>query len=174
MSATGLKGRLLVALPVLIDPNFDRTVVYLLEHGNEGALGLVLNRPSPLALAEPLPRWSLLAADPEVIFVGGPVASSSAIGLGERGEGTVEVVDLEEAPDAFGQPVDRVRVFAGHAGWTSGQLENEIDAGAWVVVDTEPGDVMTDDPEGLWTDVLRRQRGALAALANFPLDATLN
>jgi putative transcriptional regulator len=171
--AGAIKGRLLVALPVLRDPNFDRTVVYMLEHSAEGAVGVVLNRPSPLTVAEPLDEWAALAAEPEVIFVGGPVGPSDAIGLGEGVSG-LSTIDLEEGPDALVEPIDRVRVFAGYAGWGAGQLEDEIGAGAWLIVDTLPGDVMTDDPEQLWSDVLRRQGGRLAAVARFPRDTTLN
>src|SRR5262252_8837743 len=98
------KGRLLVALPIMRDRNFDRTVVYILEHSDEeGTVGLVLNRPSPLQLAEPLPAWVPLAAEPAAIFVGGPVGPSGAIGLGER-DGDVTTVDLEADPTALDPP----------------------------------------------------------------------
>jgi putative transcriptional regulator len=168
-----LKGQLLVALPVLRDANFDRTVVFMLEHSVEGAVGVVLNRPSPLAVAEPLLEWAPLAAEPPVIFVGGPVGPSDAIGLGETDD-QLKTVDLAEGPDAVEEPVRRVRVYAGYAGWGAGQLEDEIAAGAWLVVDTHPGDVMTDEPDGLWSEVLRRQGGRIAAVAAFPQDTSLN
>lgn len=172
MTAANLKSRLLVALPALQDGNFDRTVVYVLEHSDEGAVGVVLNRPSPLTVDEPLPRWLPLAAEPRVIFLGGPVNKSGAIGLLEV-DGAVATVDLELEPDddaALGQ----LRVFAGYAGWSAGQLENEIAAGAWVIAEPERGDVVTDDPEGLWSAVLWRQGGRLAAVAHFPLDPSEN
>ena len=172
MTEPTLKGRLLVALPALRDGNFDRAVVYMLEHTGEGAVGVVLNRPSPLTVDEPLPRWLPLAAEPRVIFLGGPVAPSGAIGLVEV-DGAVTSVDLERDPDgdaAAGQ----VRVFAGYAGWSAGQLEDEIDAGAWVIADAEPGDVVTDEPEALWSEVLWRQGGRLAAVAHFPMDPSDN
>lgn len=168
-----LKGRLLVALPVLRDANFDRTVVFMLEHSAQGAVGVVLNRPSPLAVAEPLLEWAPLAATPPVVFVGGPVGPSDAIGLAETGD-QLKTIDLAEGPDTIDELVGRIRVYAGYAGWAEGQLEDEIAAGAWLVVDTQPGDVMTDDPETLWVDVLRRQGGRMAAIAAFPPDTTLN
>jgi putative transcriptional regulator len=170
MSDATFKGKLLVALPVLVDKNFDRTVVFMLEHSDAGAVGVVINRPSPLSVGEPLPNWVAVAADPPVVFVGGPVSTSSAIGLVERGT-EIATVDLEQDPEDESL---RVRVFAGYAGWGSGQLEDEIGAGAWIVVDAEAGDVMSDEPEELWPDVLRRQGGHLAAVADFPEDPTLN
>ena len=173
MATTSLKGKLLVALPVLRDANFDHTVVYLVEHSDEGAAGVVLNRPSPMPLTEPLPVWSPLASEPAVVFFGGPVGKGAAIGLGESGGG-VQTIDLHLEPESIEPPVERVRIYSGYAGWDPGQLEDEIEAGAWVVVDAEPGDVMTDDPEQLWPDVLRRQGGRLAAVATFPIDPSLN
>jgi putative transcriptional regulator len=173
MAATSLKGKLLVALPVLRHADFDRTVVFMLAHGDEGALGVVLNRPSPMPLTEPLPRWSPLASEPAVIFFGGPVGKGDAIGLGESAE-VVDTIDLHVEPASIDPPVERVRIYSGYAGWSEGQLEDEIAAGAWVIVDAEPGDVMTDDHDRLWPDVLRRQGGRLAAVATFPIDPALN
>ena len=179
-----LKGRLLVALPVLVDPNFDRTVVLILEHSDDGALGVVLNRPGDLRLDDPLPSWADVAAPPAVVFVGGPVGAGAAIGLGlvpgaptER-DGFVQVagdlgtVDLGSAPLDVG--VAEVRVFAGYAGWGPGQLETEIGAGAWLVVDARPEDALSHDPSTLWRRVLRRQPGTTWWLANLPTDATVN
>ena len=168
------KGKLLVALPVLRDANFDRTVVYMIEHSELGAVGVVLNRPSPMALTEPLPSWSPLAADPAVVFFGGPVGKGDAIGIGETASGDAVVVDLKNDPGDHDPPVTRVRVYAGYAGWEASQLDDEIAAGAWVVVDIEPGDVMSEDPDSLWPNVLRRQGGKLAAVATFPVDPVLN
>jgi putative transcriptional regulator len=126
-----------------------------------------------MPLAEPLPLWSPIAGDPSVVFFGGPVGRGDALGLGER-EGGIQVLDLHMDPAVMEPPVERVRIYSGHAGWGAGQLEDEIAAGAWVVVDAEPGDVMTDDPDRLWVDVLRRQGGRLAVVATFPVDPTLN
>ena len=126
-----LAGKLLVALPVLVDPNFDRTVVLLLSHGEEaGALGVVLNRPSTTDLVEPLPLWSDVAADPAVVFVGGPVEPQMAIALG-RDDNGVGTIDLDGDPALL--TVRQVRVFAGYAGWSAGQLESELADGAWAV-----------------------------------------
>lgn len=179
-----LTGRLLVATPVLGDPNFDRTVVLLLEHSEEGAVGLVLNRPSDTDVAEPLPEWDEVAAAPAVIFVGGPVAQTAVIGLARCGTegaagwrplvGGVGIVDLAAGPGEVDAPIEALRLFAGYAGWGADQLEEEISAGAWWVVDAAPSDALSPDPEQLWSDVLRRQRGRLAMHAFFPADPSSN
>lgn len=188
MSDDGLKGRLLVATPNLGDPNFERTVVLVLEHGDEGALGVVLNRPSELDLAEPLPEWARAAAHPPVVFIGGPVAPSAAVCLARLGrhggtegwqpllgaDGSVGTLDLDSDPDELIPRLAEIRVFAGYAGWGSGQLEGEIAEGGWFVVDADPNDALSPAPEELWGIVLRRQRGTLALCAAYPADPTMN
>ena len=185
-----LAGRLLVANPQLPDPNFNRTVVFVLAHGDEGALGVVLNRPSDTLVAEPLPRWEAHAAHPAVMFFGGPVNRSAAICLGRSAAGlaripgddsgwapvTAEIgtLDLELDPDDLAPPVRDIRVFAGYAGWSAGQLEGEVEMDAWWVLDAEPDDIFGDDPENLWARVLRRQRGPLALVASYPDDLSAN
>ena len=183
----GTKGRLLVATPLLTDPNFDRTVVLMLEDNEEGALGLVLNRPSELVVEDPLPDWADLSAPPPVVFVGGPVSTSSVIALARVGEGPepsedtwtsvlgpIGVLDLTSDAALMHAVIDDVRVFAGYAGWETQQLRDEIAEGAWFVVDADPGDALTDDPETLWEDVLRRQGGRLAMFALCPADPSQN
>ncbi len=179
-----LKGRLLVATPNLGDPNFERTVVLILEHGEEGALGVVLNRPSDLDLAEPLPEWARAAAHPPVIFIGGPVAPSAAVCLARVIRGAAEgwepvlgqlgTLDLDSDPDETIAALDEIRVFAGYAGWGPGQLEGEIEAGGWFVVDADAADPLSPAPEDLWSAVLRRQRGPLAFFSAYPPDPSLN
>jgi len=179
-----LKGRLLVATPNLSDPNFFRTVVLIIEHGDDGALGVVLNRPSELEVAEPLPAWAEVAAQPPVVFVGGPVSPSSAICLARVGTadgdgweplvGSVGAVDLNLDPDETTPRPQEVRVFAGYAGWGPRQLEAEILSGGWFVVDAEPGDALVQVPDDLWSAVLRRQPGRLAMFAHYPPDPTMN
>jgi len=179
-----LRGRLLVATPPLVDPNFDRTVVLLLEHGDDGALGIVLNRPSDTHLDDVLPEWRVIASAPEVVFVGGPVSPEAVIALARGGyegaDGWVPLlaglgtVDVGRDPLDLGVPLEDLRVFAGYAGWSPGQLEGELDQGGWFVVDVERDDPFTLEPERLWVDVLRRQRNRLAMFANYPEDATTN
>lgn len=187
MLRSTLKGRLLVATPLLGDPNFERTVILLLEHTEDGAVGVVLNRPSGAHFVDPLPDWYGFAAYPPVVFVGGPVGEGSAIGLararhpqpgaGEgwnRVVGTVGTVDLTLDPDDLTVGIEEVRVFSGYAGWGAGQVEEEVEAGAWFVVDAEQDDALSTNPDGLWRSVLRRQTGRLAMFANFPADPSLN
>lgn len=177
-----LRGRLLVATPTLYEPNFFRTVVLVLEHTEDGALGVVLNRPSETDVSEPLPAWAPIAVPPAVVFVGGPVQPGAAIGLG-RGAGgghgwsplfdRLGTVDLERSPDDV-SAVQQLRIFAGYAGWGAGQLEGEVQADGWFVVDAQPDDPFSGQPNALWREVLRRQRGKLAMFANAPPHPALN
>jgi putative transcriptional regulator len=185
--STLTKGRLLVATPPLADPNFDRTVVYMLEHHDEGALGVVINRPTEEALSDPLDRWDDLQARPAAVFSGGPVEPEALIALAFAKEavteateelspvsGQVASADLTTDPALVAAQIDAVRVFRGYAGWGPGQLEGEIEAGAWLVLDAEPGDVFAAEPDDLWRAVLRRQGGRLAWLADAPDDLSAN
>ncbi len=185
MADQTLRGRLLVSTPGLRDPNFDRTVVLVLEHDEDGALGLVLNRPSATRVSEVLPAWDDITSDPPVVFSGGPVDGSAAICLGSTRPGvassavqvispTVGVVDLDSDPAHLSTDVAYVRVFAGYAGWGGGQLDEELDAGGWFVVDALPGDPFTATPVGLWRAVLRRQPDRLAMFSTYPDDPTHN
>lgn len=183
--AETLKGRLLVATPGLLDPNFFRAVVLMVEHSEEGAAGVVLNRPSETELDGPLIDWRDMASDPPLLFVGGPVNTDSAVCLARsahdaRPEGWAPVVDgigvldLSLEADQVRRGVDRLRVFAGYAGWGPGQLEAELEEGSWYVLDADPEDVLSSMPGGLWRFVLKRQGGRLALVANFPADPSMN
>ncbi|MFD7444153.1 YqgE/AlgH family protein [Streptomyces sp. NPDC059909] len=182
---SSLTGRLLVATPALADPNFDRAVVLLLDHDEEGSLGVVLNRPTPVGVGDILESWADLAGEPGVVFQGGPVSLDSALGLavipGDEGPlgwrrvyGAIGLVDLEAPPELLASALGSLRIFAGYAGWGPGQLEDELTEGAWYVVESEPGDVSSPSPENLWRSVLRRQRNELAMVATYPDDPSLN
>ena len=178
------KGRLLIASPTLGDPNFERTVILMIEHGDEGALGVVLNRPSGLAVDEVLPQWATLAAEPGVMFLGGPVQPNAVICLGRTDDAAGGVVTETAVPgiglvDLEGDPLDAspdltLRCFAGYAGWDGGQLEEELDQGAWFVVEPEIDDAFSGDAESLWRAVLARQPGDLSRYALYPKDPSLN
>ncbi|HEX6967424.1 MAG TPA: YqgE/AlgH family protein [Micromonosporaceae bacterium] len=185
-STGSMAGQLLVATPVLKDPNFDRTVVLLIAHEPGGALGVVLNRPTEVPVSAVLDGWSPLAPEPAVLFEGGPVQPETAICLARmRGQarrlkgfqpisGAVGTVDLSVDPEPFRDNVLGIRVFAGYSGWSAGQLEEEIAEGAWFVLDALPGDPFMPRPDDLWQMVLRRQGGMMAAVAHFPPDPSLN
>jgi putative transcriptional regulator len=240
-----------VAAPGLVDPNFLRVVIYLLDHDEGGSVGVVLNRPTDTAVEEVVPRWGLVVAQPQMVFRGGPVSVNGAIcvarvadgeaerakdqlgigfglagdpdtdsliretleaaaaaamgregpGVSEGGGGTgdddhadlgadeqlvlarppfqfivgsVGTVDLHHAPEDVPVRLASARIFAGYAGWGPGQLDDEIEAGAWFVVESEEQDIFDHDPEQLWPRVLRRQPGWLRVLARFPLDPAVN
>jgi putative transcriptional regulator len=180
-------GRLLVATPILLDPNFERAVVLLLDVDENGALGVVLNRPSTIPVSEVLPDWGEVAGAPGVLFQGGPVSTDSALavaglppGLAEEPVGfrrlydDIGIIDLDAPTEVVGPALTGLRVFAGYAGWGEEQLVEEIRSGSWYVVDSDPGDLFGNDPHGLWMRVLRRQPGELAWVSTRPLDPTLN
>jgi putative transcriptional regulator len=190
MAEVSLTGHLLVASPVLGDPNFERSVVLLVDHDEEGALGVVLNRPTTVSVGAVVPAWGDYTTGPPQVFKGGPVGEDSALALGalapghdsdadepdgfRRLFGTIGLVDLDAEPDDLAAELRAVRVFAGYAGWGPGQLEDELAEQAWFVVESLPGDAFSDVPERLWRDVLRRQGGDLALVATFPDDPSLN
>lgn len=171
-----LTGSLLVATPVLLDPNFYRTIVLLVQHDEEGCVGVVLNRPTTHMVADHLPEWADLAAPPATVHYGGPVDPAVAIGLalGTGGMPTgvpgLSMVDLSGPPEGHAAPV---RIYSGYAGWGAGQLETEIATGSWYVVQASPDDPFEPD-EDQWRRVLRRQSGFLSVVSTFPDDPTLN
>lgn len=178
-----LRGKLLIASPTLLDPSFFHAVVLVLSHDMDGALGVILNRPSEMPTAEPLPSWSLHSASPNVVFFGGPVSKASGIGLAYSREkaqrqgfapvfGELGTVDLTLDPDDV--KVDAVRVFSGYAGWDLGQIEAEIQEGSWFVASALPGDPFTGDPDNLWNAVLRRQPPNVAMYVNCPPNPSFN
>jgi putative transcriptional regulator len=177
-----LRGQLLIANGSLFDPNFRQTVVLLVEHGDEGAIGVVLDRPARITVAEAAPAFVALARPADPIFLGGPVQRDAAIVLAEVLDPQVlssvifaHVGVLGHEPDEP-QPdgIAQTRVFAGYAGWGAGQLERELEDNSWILEDAAVDDVFTDDPENLWTHVLRRKGGSFAMLATMPYDPSHN
>jgi putative transcriptional regulator len=180
-------GSLLVAMPALGDPNFAGAVVYVLDHNETGTLGVVLGRPSQVEIRDVLPGWCDLAVEPGVFHVGGPCETDTALCLAacpdegrepaglRRVAGEVYLVDLDADPDALDDGVSGLRVFAGYAGWSPGQLAGELAEGAWACVPGTAADVLSDlsGPQ-LWRAVLARQRGRLAVLSTAPADPSAN
>lgn len=181
-----LSGRVLVATPALTDPNFHRAVVLILEHNVEGAIGLVLNRPSDVRVADALPGWEDVAASPSVVFAGGPVERDAIIALGRAHPETIpgadwvpivdhlRIVDLTAGPAVAVAAVADARIFVGYAGWSAGQLEAEVAEDAWFVAEARELDAVNHDPDSLWAAVLRRQPGELALFSTYPDDPSLN
>lgn len=183
MSTGSLAGRLLVASATLQDPNFVRSVVLIGVHDSNGAMGLVLNRPSSTEVAEAVPQLEQMVAESEPVYVGGPVRATTIVLLAEfldpspAGLLVLGRIGLP-APDAalgdVAQATARRRVFAGYAGWGEGQLDAEIEQGDWIPGDALPEDVFTEAPLDLWSEVLTRKGGQYALLARMPLDPSLN
>ena len=184
---TYLAGRLLVAMPGTGGDVFPRSVVLLLHHDDDGAHGLVLNKPVAAEVDAVLPLWQEHVVAPGQVFQGGPVGLDTALGLvrlrsggGEPDPGImplfgeIGVVDLDAPPEIVMPQVSAIRVFAGYSGWSAGQLEGEIAAGAWLVTDARPGDPFVPAPEIVWRMVLRRTGGSAAWIATYPEDPRLN
>ncbi|WP_375490626.1 YqgE/AlgH family protein [uncultured Jatrophihabitans sp.] len=179
-------GRLLVATPLLGDPHFSRTVVYLLEHDGGGTVGVVLNRPSHTPVGQVLPDWHDAVSGPAVVFGGGPVQPDGALCLGQLNvadpaqEMSKEVVDGISTIDLDGDvtviapQARQLRVFAGHAGWSAGQLEAELAEGAWWVFGGSSADLFSDEPRVMWRRVLARQPAPLSLVSTFPEDPSRN
>lgn len=177
---------LLVATPALLDPNFADSVVLLLDVDENGALGVVLNRPSGVPVADVLADWGEVVAEPEVLFLGGPVSTEGALAVAllrteddvpvgfREVAGQLGLVDLDTPVELLDGSLVGLRIFAGYAGWGADQLDGEIAEGSWYVVPSQPLDVFRIDPGELWRDVLRRQPGELAWHSTRPVDPDLN
>jgi putative transcriptional regulator len=191
MQSESRAGQLLAATPMLGDANFRRTIVLIVEDEQaEGTLGVVLNRPSAIPVQQVLEPWTELVTGPSVLFQGGPVSPDSALALalprgtdepigwrslsGSKLMSRIGLVDLGAPPELLAGGISSLRVFAGYAGWGIGQLEAEIDVGAWLVLEGLPEDPFVADPERLYPSVLRRQGGEMALLATYPDDPVLN
>ena len=178
-----LQGNLLIASPVLFDPDFRRTVVLVGEHGEEGALGIVLNRPSETTVSEAAPELQDLVEPDALVYVGGPVEPGAVVVLAEfedAGEAAALVLDdvgflrAGAELDELGAVTRRARVFAGYAGWGPGQLEGELEAEDWILEPPAPDDIFGAGADDLWGDVLRRKGGQFALVARMPLDPSVN
>jgi putative transcriptional regulator len=177
------RGQLLIAGPGLLDPNFWRTVVLVIEHTEEGALGVVLNRPSETTAGEAVPQLSELVDDGDPVLIGGPVQPSAVIVLAEFEDSNeaalvafedIGVLGTSVGPDELGVGVRRARAFVGHAGWGPGQLDSELERGDWILEPAQREDAFAEDPRGLWSEVLTRKGGSYALVARMPADPSVN
>ena len=181
--AESLAGQLLLASPSLRDPNFERTVVLIALHGTDGAMGVVLNRPSESTVGAAAPQLESAVDGSEPVHLGGPVQPGSIVFLAEFVDpaaagvlvlGRIGFPAPNAELDELAYATDRVRLFAGFAGWGEGQLEAEIERGDWIAQAAQPDDVFTDAPEQLWSDVLTRKGGSYALVARMPRDPSVN
>ena len=182
-SFSSLRGQLLIAAPSLVDPNFWRTVVLVAEHSDEGAMGLVLNRPLDVLVAEAVEPLGGLVADDEPVFQGGPVAPEAVVALAEFADpelaaeftfGEIGFIGADPDIEQLTGAIRRARVFAGYAGWSAGQLEAELSEQAWITEPALPDDVFAGEPESLWSQTLRRKGGVASLIALMPPDPSMN
>jgi putative transcriptional regulator len=178
-----LRGNLLLASPSLVDPNFRRTAVLLGEHGELGALGVILNRPSETRVADAVPGLAGLVEDDDVVYAGGPVRPSTVLVLAEVDDpeavdgfvvGGIGFLRGDFDPDELAGSVKRARVFAGYAGWSPEQLEAELSGDDWIVEPARPDDVFAPLGTDLWRDAVQRKGGVFRLVATMPADPTLN
>lgn len=177
-----LRGKLLIASPALVDPNFARSVVLITEHGEEGAMGVVLNRPSETEVGEVAPQLAAIVDD-EPVFIGGPVQPQALVVLAEFNQldaaawivvADVGFVAAETEEHELELAIRRGRVYAGYSGWGAGQLEGELEQDAWIVEPPLASELFPEDPVALWQDVLGRKGGQFALIARMPDDPSLN
>lgn len=182
MTVETLQGQLLIASPSLLDPNFRRTVVLVTEHGDHGAAGLVLNRPSEVTVDDVVPQLEWLAEPSERVWIGGPVEQNAVLVLGEFDDpdaspvpvfGKLGFVALDEDEDGP-TGARRIKVFAGYAGWGGGQLEEELGREDWILEPAVPEDVFAGDHDGLWSRTLQRKGGVYTLVARMPEDPSVN
>jgi putative transcriptional regulator len=177
-----MRGQLLIAGPALVDANFWRTVVLIVEHSEDGALGLVLNRPSETTAGEAVAELDRLLDLDDPLFIGGPVQPSALIVLAEfEHADDAALVAFDQvgvlASGASEDPtigVRRGRAFVGHAGWGPGQLDAELERGDWIAEPARREDAFTDRPTELWQSVLTRKGGSYALVARMPPDPSVN
>ena len=177
-----LRGKLLIASPALVDPNFARTVVLMTEHSPEGAMGIVLNRPADAPARDLLPVLEEIAGE-DPLFIGGPVQPQAVVLLAEFADpeaaawlvvADVGLASAETDIEELMPAVRRGRFYAGYSGWGAGQLEAEMEQESWIVEAPIPRELFPDDPDTLWNDVLARKGGQYALISRMPEDPTLN
>lgn len=178
-----LAGQLLLASPTLLDPNFARTVVLIGMHDGDGAMGVVLNRPSTATVAEAVPQLGELLGAADTVYVGGPVQPGSVVFLAEFLDpsvagtlvlGRIGFPAPDAEPEQLADATERRRLFAGHAGWAPGQLDAEIAEGDWIAHPATPAEVFCEEPGQLWSEVLTRKGGSYALIARMPVDPSVN
>jgi putative transcriptional regulator len=175
------RGQLLIAGPTLLDPNFWRTVVLVVEHSDEGALGLVLNRASETTVGDAVPDLTGLIDEDDLLFIGGPVQPAAVIVLARFEDPSAsallafdDIGVLSSEAETESEGVGEARGFVGHAGWGAGQLDAELERGDWILEPAMREDAFTQEPSELWESVLTRKGGSYALVARMPPDPSWN
>jgi putative transcriptional regulator len=172
-------GHFLVATPVIATPPFARSVILMLEHDESGAVGLILNAETAIPVSDHLPEIAHLTSEPSTVFVGGPVASDTAVLLGRSDGGSflrptaldnIGILDVDSIPG----DLEALRVFAGYSGWSPWQLEAELDSGSWWALPVERGLVFEKNTSAMWNRVVASAPGTIPFHATFPSDVTAN
>jgi putative transcriptional regulator len=176
-----LQGQLLVSAPSLLDPQFRRTVVLIAHHDEDGAMGLVLTRPSEVPATDAVPALAGIPGGADAVYVGGPVQPEAFMVLADFEDVTeaaapifagIGFLPAEAEPEELS--IRRLRLFAGYAGWAAGQLEAELAEPAWIVVPAQPDDAFSADPDELWRTVLHRAGSEYSLMETMPFDPDLN
>jgi putative transcriptional regulator len=177
-----LTGHLLIAGPSLFDPHFRRAVVLVGQHDEDGAVGVVLNRPLDIPVRDAIPELGALVGPDDVLLEGGPVQEEGVVVIAEFSDpsraqvlafGAVGFLP-PESEDDIAAAILRARVFAGYAGWGPSQLEAEMEEDSWILEPAVPEDVFHPDPRHLWDDVLRRKGSRYEMLRLMPVDPSMN
>ncbi len=172
-------GRFLVATPMISGPPFARAFVLVVEHDATGAVGVIVNLPTDIAVVDVLPDLAAEPADPPVVHVGGPVSTDTAVVLGRSVTGPftmtapgvgVGIVDLDDPPS----DLDGIRVYAGYSGWSPGQLEAELEEGSWWLLPADAARVFAADTRDLWRTLVEAAPGTIRFHAHFPDDPSTN
>jgi putative transcriptional regulator len=180
------KGVLLVAAPALNDPNFRQAVVLLCEHGPEGALGVIVNRPTAMSISEALPQVPILEGQTHVLYSGGPVQTNQVMMLYRISDtpenshqvfdgvclgGDLEIMEriLMEQPGK-----ESFRAYLGYSGWGPGQLESEMQNGSWIILPADPSLVFDKDATRIWPEIFVTLDETSRHYADMPFDPSSN
>ena len=177
-------GVLLIAPPMMQDPNFRRTVILLCEHGVDGSFGLILNRSISLQLADVVEGMNQYRGP---LSMGGPVQPNTLHVLHKYGQKVGEVVEvlnevfwggdfdeIQKIVQDEETSYEQIRFFLGYAGWSPGQLDAEVEQDGWILTPSQGSYIFTENPEDLWKSILRGMGGEFALLSNFPDDPRMN
>ncbi len=177
-------GRLLISEPYLADPNFERTIIFLCEHNDDGTIGFVLNKPSLSKLSELI---SDAKSFDEIVCVGGPVQQDTLHYLHRHKgiEGAVEILDGIYWGGEFDEIMSKIEIgelsahhikfFLGYSGWSPGQLDEELKTNSWIVSDhVSEALIFETEHEQMWKKVLKEMGGRFSMFANYPVDPQMN